>query len=193
VTRRLLEDVARREARVWDLTFFLTLGWIVFGALPLLGILILSLVFGNFPTDADPSPEGYPAFTPPWWAMYPLVGVQIWATVLAFPLPLRGRRWGTRSGLALQSVAVVLFTFMNGTVAWGREGTFYGTDWLGILSLVCLLALVLRMVAGYLRLVPRSWREYVDADGRVVDPREVPRPAARPWDGVSRLIGRARR
>ncbi len=81
-----LEEVARREGRVWDLTFFLTLGWIVFGALPLLAMMIVELISGSLPSAANPHPAGYPAFTGPWWAMYPLVGLQLYATALAFPL-----------------------------------------------------------------------------------------------------------
>lgn len=188
-----LEDVARREAHVWDLTFFLAVGWIVFGALPLLGILILSLVFGNYPTDADPSPEGYPAFTGPWWAMYPLVGLQVYATIRAMPLPLRGSRWGTRYNLLMQSVLVMLSCFLNGSTAYAREGTFWGTEWLGLLSLACCAVVLVRMILGYVRLVPRSWREYLDDSGEVVAPRDVPRPRARPWDGLNRLTSRARR
>lgn len=95
-----LHEIVRREARVWDATFFLTLGWIVFGALPLVAILTLSL---------------------------------------------------------------------------------------------CNLVLLARMVCGYLRIVPPSWREYRDDDGAVVAPRDVPRDAAKPWDGIARLAERDRR
>ncbi len=188
-----LHEIVRREARVWDATFFLTLGWIVFGAMPLVAILILSLVFGNYPTDANPTPEGYPAFTPPWWAMYPLVALQLYATVLSFPLPLRGRRSGTRANLLLQGGIVTIFTFVNGVAAFGRDGTFWGTEWLGLLSLLCNLVLLARMVCGYLRIVPPSWREYRDDDGAVVAPRDVPRDTAKPWDGIGRLLERSRR
>ena len=187
------EDVARREARVWDLTFFLTVGWIVFGGLPLLGMLILELITGSYPTAANPHPAGFPAFTGPWWAMYPLVGLQIYATVLAFPLPMRGNRWGTRSTLLTQSISVMLFTFLNGTTAYVHDGTFWGTDWLGVVSLAFCAVLLVRMILGYLRLVPRSWREYFDDARQVVAPRDVPRPRARPWDGLNRMIERSRK
>ena len=188
-----LEEVARREGRVWDLTFFLTLGWIVFGALPLLAMMIVELISGSLPSAANPHPAGYPAFTGPWWAMYPLVGLQLYATALAFPLPLRGTRWGTRSTLFMQSIGVTLFTFLNGSTAYAHDGTFWGTEWLGLLSLACCAVLFVRMLLGYLRLVPRSWREYLDDTGQVVEPRDVPRARARPWDGLNRLTSRSRR
>jgi len=192
VTR--LQRVARREALVWDASFFLTLGWIVFGALPLLAILVLSLVFGNYPTDQNPVPEGYPAFTPPWFAMYPLVALQVVATIVAFPLPMRGRRFGGRLTLLVQSAFVAVFTLMNGTFALGREGSFFGLDVLFAISMLCVLAVAARIALGWLRVVPRSWREYLDDEGRVVPPDAVARDTPRrPWDGVGRLLDRSRR
>ena len=47
---------------------------------------------------------------------------------------MRGSRWGTRSTLLTQAFLVMLFTFYNGSTAYVHDGTFWGTDWLGVVS-----------------------------------------------------------
>jgi sugar phosphate permease len=58
------------EARFGDGLFLATILWIVFGALPTIGLLVGQLVTGGFVKSGD-VPASFPAFMPPWWAAYP--------------------------------------------------------------------------------------------------------------------------
>ena len=75
------------EARFGDGLFVATILWIVFGALPMIGLLVGQLVTGGFVKSGD-VPASFPAFMPPWWAAYPmtllLVVLGLAATFLPF-------------------------------------------------------------------------------------------------------------
>lgn len=185
-----VQRIVRREALVWDAFFFLSLGWIIFGALPFIGILVLGLVFGNYPIEGQPIPEGWPAYTPPWWAMYPLVAFLVVVTVFSTPLPLRGFR-SLRFYLLVSATFIASVTLLSGAMALIRDHTFWGLDWLVLIPVLCGVAIVVRMIAGWMRLVPRAWREYLDDDGTVIEPRDVVRDTPpRPWHGIDGVVRR---
>ncbi|HEX5857516.1 MAG TPA: hypothetical protein VFY91_05345 [Microbacterium sp.] len=174
----------RLEALYWDGLFATAVVWILFGALPLLAILVAALITGDFPVEGEPRPEGFPAFSPPWWGLYLLTALLAVVVVISMPLPLRGSRSFSRGTLVILCALTLSSTiFAMGAVAL-IENSFRGLDVLVTVQGVLLLAVVARMVLGWFRLVPRKWREYVDDEGRVVPPGEVVRPERRrPWSG----------
>ncbi|GAA1821918.1 hypothetical protein [Agromyces salentinus] len=172
----------RLESRIWDGAFLITVLWILCGALPFVAALVISLVMGNYPVEGEPAPEGFPAFTPPWPGMYLAVAVLVVVAIASIPLPLRGTRRGTRSVLNLAGAFTTVSCMLVLGLVGAREGTLMGLDWVLTVAAVTTVVLWLRSILGMARLVPRAWREYVDDEGRVLDPREVERPYnGRPW------------
>lgn len=179
------------EARFGDGLFLATVVWIIFGALPTVGLLIGELVTGAIPQDGQ-VPEGFPAFMPPWWAAYPQTLLLIALALGSLPLPLRGPRATSRGTLLIvlaMSFSTTLFIGAAAAAAEAHAGrvNFFGVDILVMIQLGLAALTFVRMVLGALRLVPRSWREYVDEDGTVVSPKEIVRRSPRrPWDWVQR-------
>lgn len=179
------------EARFGDGLFLATVVWIIFGALPTVGLLIGELVTGAIPQDGQ-VPEGFPAFMPPWWAAYPQTLLLIALALGSLPLPLRGPRATSRGTLLIvlaMSFSTTLFIGAAAAAAEAHAGrvNFFGVDILFMIQLGLAALTFVRMVLGALRLVPRSWREYVDEDGTVVSPKEIVRRSPRrPWDWVQR-------
>ena len=172
----------RREALVWDGLFLATVIWIVFGALPLVAILIAALVTGDIPVRGEPIPDGFPAFSTPWWGLYPLTVLLAALVVASTPLPLRGSRAFSRGHLAVLCLLTLAATTWQLGIVTVAEGSSRGLDILMLIQTVLLVAVVARIVLG--RLMPLSWREYVDDEGRVVPPRSVVRSdPPRPWSG----------
>lgn len=187
---RLTRQVAR-EARFGDGLFLATILWIVFGALPTIGLLVGQLVTGAFVTKGS-VPAGFPAFVPPWWAAYPMTLLLAVLAIGSLPLPLKGPRATTRGTF----LTVLVFTFSTTVflaaataAAEAHQGraNYFGVDILALLQFALIVVTVARMLLGALRLVPRTWREYIDEDGTVVPPKEiVRRTPRRPWDWVTR-------
>ncbi|GAA4072130.1 hypothetical protein GCM10023065_27830 [Microbacterium laevaniformans] len=175
------------EARFGDGLFVATILWIVFGALPMIGLLVGQLVTGGFVKSGD-VPASFPAFMPPWWAAYPMTLLLVVLALGSLPLPLRGPRATTRGTL----LAVLVLTFGTtlyiaaaAAAAEAHQGrvNFFGVDTLVFIQFVLIIITVARMLLGALRLLPRRWREYIDEDGTVVPPKEIVRRAPRrPWD-----------
>lgn len=175
------------EARFGDGLFVATILWIVFGALPMIGLLVGQLVTGGFVKSGD-VPASFPAFMPPWWAAYPMTLLLVVLALGSLPLPLRGPRATTRGTL----LAVLVLTFGTtlyiaaaAAAAEAHQGrvNFFGVDTLVFIQFFLIIITVARMLLGALRLLPRRWREYIDEDGTVVPPKEIVRRAPRrPWD-----------
>lgn len=186
----------RLETWFGDGLFLATVLWILFGALPILAILVASLVTGDHLVEGQPVPDGFPAFMPPWWAAYPQTVLLIVLTIGSIPLPLRGRRAATRGTLELVLALSATSTFFIMAAAGlleARAGrlNFFGLDILAGIQALLFLLTVLRMLLGWLRLVPQAWRQYLDDDGTVIPPREFVRMAPpRPWDGRIRVNGK---
>ncbi len=186
-----LERRVALEARFGDGLFLALLVWIAFGALPTVGLLIGELVTGAIPKDGH-LPEGFPAFMPPWWAVYPQTLLLLALALGSLPLPLRGPRAtsrGTLTNVLVLSLATTIFLMAATGAAEAHEGrvNFFGLDFLMVIQLALIIITVARMILSAMRLVPRPWREYIDDDGAVVPPKEIVRRAPRrPWDWVQR-------
>lgn len=182
-----LERRVAWEARFGDGLFLATILWIVFGALPTIGLLVGQLVTGSFVSKGT-VPDSFPAFMPPWWAAYPMTLLLVVLALGSLPLPLRGPRATTRSTLLTVLVltfSTTLYIAAAAAAAEAHEGrvNFFGVDNLVFIQFFLILVTVARMLLSGLRLLPRTWREYIDDDGTVVPPKEiVRRTPRRPWD-----------
>lgn len=182
-----LERRVAWEARFGDGLFLATILWIVFGALPTIGLLVGQLVTGSFVSKGI-VPDSFPAFMPPWWAAYPMTLLLVVLALGSLPLPLRGPRATTRSTLLTVLVltfSTTLYIAAAAAAAEAHEGrvNFFGVDNLVFVQFFLILVTVARMLLSGLRLLPRTWREYRDDDGTVVPPKEIVRRAPRrPWD-----------
>ena len=186
-----LERRVAWEARFGDGLFLATILWVVFGALPTIGLLVGQLVTGGFVKSGD-VPASFPAFMPPWWAAYPMTLLLVVLALGSLPLPLRGPRATTRGTL----LAVLVLTFGTtlyiaaaAAAAEAHQGrvNFFGVDTLVFIQFFLIIITVARMLLGALRLLPRRWREYIDEDGTVVPPKEIVRRSPRrPWDWARR-------
>ncbi len=179
------------EARFGDGLFLATILWIVFGALPTIGLLIGQLVTGASMKDGN-VPASFPAFMPPWWAAYPMTLLLAVLALGSLPLPLRGPRattLGTLLTVLVLTFSTTLYIAAAAAASEAHQGrvNFFGVDTLVFIQFFLIVITVARMLLGAVRLVPRSWREYVDEDGTVVPPKEIVRRAPRrPWDWVQR-------
>lgn len=182
-----LERRVAWEARFGDGLFLATILWVVFGALPTIGLLVGQLVTGSF-VSKGAVPDSFPAFMPPWWAAYPMTLLLVVLALGSLPLPLRGPRATTRSTLLTVLVltfSTTLYIAAAAAAAEAHEGrvNFFGVDNLVFVQFFLILVTVARMLLSRLRLLPRTWREYRDDDGTVVPPKEIVRRAPRrPWD-----------
>lgn len=186
------------EARFGDGLFVATILWIVFGALPTIGLLVGQLVTGGFVKSGD-VPASFPAFMPPWWAAYPMTLLLVVLALGSLPLPLRGPRATTRGTLLTVLVltfGTTLYIAAAAAAAEAHQGrvNFFGVDTLVFIQFFLIIITVARMLLGALRLLPRRWREYIDEDGTVVPPKEIVRRSPRrPWDWAKRRPPRQRR
>ncbi|EXJ52180.1 hypothetical protein [Microbacterium sp. MRS-1] len=175
------------EARFGDGLFLATILWIIFGALPTIGLLVGQPVTGSFANTGN-VPDSFPAFMPPWWAAYPMTLLLVALTLGSLPLPLRGLRATTRSTLLTVLVltfSTTLYIAAAAAAAEAHQGrlNFFGVDNLVFIQFFLIIITVARMLLSGMRLVPRTWREYIDEDGTVVPPKEIVRRAPRrPWD-----------
>ncbi len=175
------------EARFGDGLFLATILWIIFGALPTIGLLVGQLVTGSFANTGN-VPDSFPAFMPPWWAAYPMTLLLVALTLGSLPLPLRGLRATTRSTLLTVLVltfSTTLYIAAAAAAAEAHQGrlNFFGVDNLVFIQFFLIIITVARILLSGMRLVPRTWREYIDEDGTVVPPKEIVRRAPRrPWD-----------
>ena len=179
------------EARFGDGLFLATILWIIFGAFPTIGLLVGQLVTGSFVSNGA-VPDSFPAFMPPWWAAYPMTLLLVVLAVGSLPLPLRGPRATTRSTLLTVLVltfSTTLYIAAAAAAAEAHQGrvNFFGVDNLVFIQFFLILVTVARMLLSGMRLLPRTWREYIDEDGTVVPPKEIVRRSPRrPWDWARR-------
>lgn len=168
--RDRIERVSRRLA-------FATAAAIVVCLLgPILVILGAAVIQGIARGEAPPHgglawAPGYPPFDPQLWLIWiPIAVIAVWI-VLTIPVPLtraRGLGRGMQFGLLL-----VIFAASTILIAGFYRPVFpgWGVQWAPTVILVIGGVLLLRIVLGWLRLVPKSWRTYLDADG---DPEPGP-------------------
>ncbi|WP_213815548.1 hypothetical protein [Glaciihabitans sp. dw_435] len=154
----------KRAEAITDIVYWVSAAfYLVACLLPLIVIMIIGLIAGTVPTQAEGGvlgfADGYPAFNPQSWLLYvPALGV-LFLSIWTFPLPLRSFPGASRVSL----VSITFFMFFIGLLV---SSAFMGSP--GIENegfpavLIMLLALVLfivRWILGALRLLPASWRE----------------------------------
>lgn len=185
-----LQRRLRLEAWFGDGLLLATVIWIVFGALPMIALLIGELFTGS-PKDGQ-IPEGYPAFLPPWWAAYPQTLLLAALAIGSLALPLRGPRATRRGTLAILlalSVSTTMYLMVATGAAEAHAGrlNFFGLDVLVLIQMGLFALTVVRMILGALHVLPQRWREYVSDDAVVIPPKEIVRPAPRrPWRTAGR-------
>lgn len=174
--------------------------WVVTGAIPVLGLLVgdLVAVLAGGETPYVP-PFWVAVFILPWWAVYLQTLLVAGLVVMSMPLPLRASRSVSRGTLLLVQSLVLgssLYLTAAVTAAATAEGnsimSFMGLDYLALFQFFLLLVTVVRMVMGWVHLLPRRWRVYVDDQGQVMSPKEVRQKFTRtqtrkPWYGRNRL------
>ena len=123
--------------------------------------------------------EDFPPFDPQLWLMWiPIAMIAFWIGV-TIPVPLKRARG---FGRLMQFLFLAMIFWLSITLIAG----FYpapwigkwGTQWAPSTILVIGGVLLLRIVLGALRLLPRSWRMYLDANGEPEPPPRGPSPLA---------------
>ena len=136
---------------------------VVFDALPLLMLLVSAVIAGvttgEFPAGGGMGDSGtFPGIDPQLWMAWIPVGLYALWSLVSFPLPLVRHR--SKRG----SMLMTGFLLFAATVA--RVAGFVGSDrfpdggtrWIYV-AILCVAGLILlRMVLGWLRMVPQSWR-----------------------------------
>lgn len=154
---------------------------------PILVLLVTSLVrgiaTGEYPENGGLAwSEDFPPFDPQLWLMWIPIGVMAFWIAVTLPVPLKRAK-------GLGRVMQLLFLFITFWLSITLIAGFFpvpwigkwGTQWAPSTMLVIGAVLVLRMLLGGLRLLPRSWREYLDENG---DPEPPRRPGPSPLSEV---------
>lgn len=131
--------------------------------LPPILLMIIGLIAGTTPTEAQGGvlgvANGYPAFNPQAWLMWVPAAAMLFLSVWTIPLPLQSSSPFGRGALigasftmfivgSVLSLAFVGAPGIDGQAVLASAG--FGVAWV---------LLVLRALAGFFHLVPRSWRE----------------------------------
>jgi hypothetical protein len=144
--------------------------------------LILGITTGEQPQNGGLAwSEDFPPFDPQLWLMWiPIALIAFWIGV-TIPVPLKRAK-------GLGRLTQFLFLFVIFWLSITLIAGFYpapwigkwGTQWAPTTILVIGAVLLLRIVLGAVRALPRSWRMYLDADGNPEPPRpRGPSPLSR--------------
>lgn len=151
-------------------------------------ILAITKLVNGIVTGTQPERGGIvwtpdlPRFDPQLWLVWvPIALVALWI-VVTIPVPLQRTR-GFGRLMQLLTVIMVLFGTILVIVAYfPMPGvTTWGTEWAPSVILVIGAVVLLRMLLGALRLLPRSWRIYLDENG---DPEPPRRPGQAPMSEI---------
>jgi MFS family permease len=162
-------DRIERHARTYALVAAASVVLCLLG--PMLVVLVAAVVQGIATGSPPPNgglvwSEGFPPFDPQLWLIWIPIAVMAAWILITFPVPLRRTRG---FGRLLQFLFLVL-TFVGTLILiagfyaapwiapWGTEWAPTAILWVGAV-------LVVRVVLGWLRLLPRSWRVYLDENG----------------------------
>lgn len=138
---------------------------ILFDLIPYVALEVTSLVMAPN-TPRGEVPDGFPPVDPQLWMTWiPVAVLGLWIAVTV-PVPYR-RTTGMGRVFMLISVVIVFFaTVMRvASVVWIPGVASGGTRYIFVVILVLGALHLVRMVLGGLRLVPRSWRQYLDEQG----------------------------
>ena len=130
---------------------------------PVIIIMIIGLVAGTFPTEAEGGmwgwAPGYPAFDPQSWLFFLPALAALFLSVWTFPLPLRTFPGTSRGMLLGTSASAILLTAQMGAAFHGAPGIANEGVWSSFLFAAAAALFLLRLLLGALHLLPRSWRE----------------------------------
>lgn len=143
---------------------------------PILVILFAGITRGIARGESPPHgglawAPGYPPFDPQLWLIWiPIVVIAVWI-VMTIPVPLK-REQGLGRGMQF-GFLFIIFAASTVLIAGFFRPVFHGggVQWAPTVILVIGGVLLLRIALGWLGLLPRSWRTYLDANG---DPEPGP-------------------
>ena len=170
-TRDRIERLSNR------LAFVVAMCIVVFLLGPLLVVLVTGFIrgvaTGEWPANGGMGWEpGFPPFDPQLWLMWiPIAALTVWI-IVTIPVPLKRSRGRGRFLQAMfwLMTTVLAITLIAGysTAPWIQDpGSAAALNGLLLVGAV----LALRVILGALRLLPRSWRMYLDADGHPEPPQ----------------------
>jgi len=157
LTRATAERVA--DLVYWGAGAFFLLAFL----LPPIVIMIIGLIAGTVPSEADGGVLGfgpsYPAFDPQAWLLWVPAAAMIFLAFWTIPLPLKSFPGASRTALISATFLMCFLGMILSTAFVGAPG-IEGESILAALTLgVAGLLFVVRALAGLFRLVPLSWRE----------------------------------
>lgn len=171
-SRDALERFAKR------IGFVLLFAVILFDLIPFVVFEIIKLVMDPN-TPRGEVPHGYPPVDPQLWMTWiPVVVLGVWI-LATIPVPYR-RFPGWGRGVMLISVFLVFIVtaVRVASMIWIPGVASGGTHYIFVVILVLGGLLVARMLLGGLRLLPKSWRVYLDERGHP-EPHQKGLPRAR--------------
>lgn len=172
----------RIERRSTKLLYIVVGSILVCTLLPVLAHLIAAFVrgaaTGEWPSHQGlAAQDGFPLWDPQLWLAWgPVFCAAAWI-VITLPVPLRRPRVPGRGLQLIMLLVIFVFTVPRvagflGSPTIAEGGTRY--IFVAILALGGLV--VLRILLGWLRLLPRSWRLYLDENGAPQPPQRPQRP-----------------
>lgn len=137
--------------------FFLTF------LLPPIVIMVIGLIMGTVPSEADGGVLGfgpeYPAFNPQSWLLWVPAVAMAFLSIWTIPLPLSSFPGASRTSLISSTFFMCFLGMILSTAFVGAPG-IEGESIVAALVLGGAgLLFIVRALAGFFRLVPRSWRE----------------------------------
>lgn len=154
---------------------------IVCDLVPFLALTVAALIIGattgDYPAHRGFAPDGaFPSVDPQLWLAWgPVFCLAAWIAV-TFPVPLsrpgifgRGMQLGFALLGFLAAVPRVL-GFQNAPGIADAASIWVFPSFAALAGIV-----ILRVLLGWLRLLPRSWRQYLDADGNRIRPEPFDR------------------
>lgn len=138
--------------------------------IPVIVIAVTGLFTQTIPPGGDNAiyraGPGYPAFNPQSWLLYLPAATMLFLSIWTLPLPMRGEaRFGRHFAAALTFImgawSVPLGIAFKGAPGIQNEGMFAF-----IIYFLAWLIFVVRIVLGWLKWVPASWREKIPAEQR---------------------------
>jgi hypothetical protein len=147
------------DALYWGTGIFFVLAIV----LPAIVIMVIGLLSGTVPSEADGGVlgfgENYPAFDPQGWLLWVPAVSLLFLSLWTIPLPLTRFPGTSRSALITLSFTMTIIGTVLSIAFVGAPGI--EADGVVAVAVIgaALVLFVLRALAGFLNLVPRSWRE----------------------------------
>lgn len=140
---------------------------VVFDLLPLLilgvSALTIGIVTGEYPAGGGMADDGtFPSIDPQLWMAWIPVGLYALWSLVSFPLPLARHRF--KRGSMLSSGFLVFAATAARVAGFVGSDRFPdgGTHWIFVVILCAAGVVLLRVILGWLRVLPKSWRAGAD-------------------------------